>query len=121
MADAPQTVSEYIKTFPKDTQEKLRAIRKVIKDVAPGAVESVSYRIAGYKLGGKALMYFAGHSQHVAVYPIPPLSPTTEKEIKPYLVSKGTLRFALDKPLPLGLIRKVVQGHVKRVEKGSKK
>jgi len=121
MADGPQTVSEYIKTFPKGTQEKLVAIRKIIKSVAPDAVESVSYRIAGYKLDGKALMYFAGHSQHVAVYPIPPLPPADEKQVKPYLVSKGTLRFALDKPLPLGLIRKVAQGHVKRVEKASKK
>ncbi|MCL4256899.1 MAG: DUF1801 domain-containing protein [Anaerolineales bacterium] len=116
MAASPQTVSEYIKTFPKGTQEKLAAIRKVIKEVAPAAAESVSYRIAGYKLDGKALMYFAGHSQHVAVYPIPPLPAATEKEIKPYLVSKGTLRFALDEPLPLGLIRKVAQGHVKRVQ-----
>ncbi len=115
MADGPQTVSEYIKTFPKGTQEKLTAIRKIIKSVAPAAVESVSYRIAGYKLDGKVLMYFAGHSQHVAVYPIPPLPPADEKQVKPYLVSKGTLRFALDKPLPLGLIRKVAQGHLRRV------
>lgn len=121
MADTPQTVSEYIMTFPKATQEKLHAIRKIIKDVAPAAVESVSYRIAGYKLDGKVLMYFAGHSQHVAVYPIPPLPAETETAVKPYLVSKGTLRFALDKPLPLGLIRKVAQGHVKRVRAAAAK
>ncbi|UYN89535.1 MAG: hypothetical protein KIT08_10610 [Anaerolineales bacterium] len=115
MASAPASVAEYIKTFPKGTQEKLVAIRKIIKDVAPTASESVSYRIAGYKLDGKVLMYFAGHSQHVAVYPIPPLPAETERAVRPYLVSKGTLRFALDKPLPLGLIRKVAQGHVRRV------
>lgn len=121
MADNPQTVSEYIKTFPKGTQEKLVAIRKIIKSVVPDAAESVSYRIAGYKLDGKVLMYFAGHSQHVAVYPIPPLPAETERAVRPYLVSKGTLRFALDKPLPLGLIRKVAQGHLKRVRASGSK
>lgn len=121
MADAPQTVSEYIKTFPKPTQEKLQAIRKTIREVAPTATELISYRIAAFKLDGKYLMYFAGHSKHVAVYPIPELSPAVEKQIQPYLVSKGTLRFALDKPLPLGLIRKVAKAHVKRVEKTKKK
>lgn len=115
MAESPQTVSEYIKSFPKPTQEKLQAIRKIIREVAPTAAESISYRIAGYKLNGKVLIYFAGHSKHVAVYPIPPLPPTVEKQIQPYLVSKGTLRFPLDEPLPLALIRKVAQAHLKRV------
>jgi len=121
MAESTHTVSEYIKSFPKPTQEKLQAIRKVIREVAPDAEESISYRIAAYKLHGKALIYFAGHSKHVAVYPIPPLSPSVEKQIHPYLVSKGTLRFPLDAPLPLALIRKVAQAHVKRVEKTKKK
>ena len=111
----PKTISEYIKTFPKPTQEKLRAIRETIKKAAPEAKESISYRIAAYKLDGKALMYFAGHKNHVAVYPIPPVSTEVQKQLVQYQASKGTLRFALDKPLPLGLIRKVALAHVKRV------
>ena len=111
----PKTISEYIKMFPKPTQEKLRAIRETIKKAAPEAKESISYRIGAFKLDGKALMYFAGHAKHVAVYPIPPVSAELQKQLEPYIFSKGTLRFALDKPLPLGLIRKVAQAHVKRV------
>lgn len=115
MSQAPATVSEYIATFPQNTQIMLQAIRSTIQDVAPEAKESISYRIAAFTLDGRYLVYFAGHSKHVAVYPIPPVSATLEKQLQPFLVSKGTLRFALDKPLPLALIRKVAQAHVRRV------
>jgi uncharacterized protein YdhG (YjbR/CyaY superfamily) len=114
MAQA-KTTSEYIKAFPKDTREKLQAIRQTIKKAAPGAVEAISYGIPVFRLKDTYLIYFAGYKNHVSVYPIPPASAALKKQIEPYVFSKGTLRFALDKPLPLGLIRKVAQAHVKRV------
>ncbi|MCW5887515.1 MAG: DUF1801 domain-containing protein [Anaerolineales bacterium] len=121
MAESPKTVSEYIRTFPPATQQLLQAIRTTIQDAVPEAQEAISYRIAAFTVGGKYLMYFAGHSKHVAVYPIPPLPASTQKQIEPYQASKGTLRFALDKPLPLALIRKLALAHRKRIKETVKK
>jgi uncharacterized protein YdhG (YjbR/CyaY superfamily) len=104
------TVDEYIDLFPKNTQTKLKEVRKLIKKTAPEAEELISYAIAAYKLRKKALIYFAGYEKHIGLYPLPHnIDPEFAEEIKPYVAGKGTLRFPLDRPLPLALIEKVVK------------
>lgn len=109
-----KTVGEYIKSFPKDVRTKLSQARKAIKEVAPKAKEGISYDIPTYWLHGKYLIYFAGHKQHIAVYPVTrKVSQALGKEIAPYRAMKGTLRFPLDKPLPVGLIKRVTKVRAK--------
>jgi uncharacterized protein YdhG (YjbR/CyaY superfamily) len=55
------------------------------------------------------LVYFAAYKQHVAVYPVPEGSAALTKALAPYVTGKGTARFALDKPVPLGLIKRMVK------------
>lgn len=103
-----ETVPEYIETFPPEVQKILKKIRATIRKAAPKATESISYQIAAYKLDGKVLIYFAGFSKHVSVYPAPRSAPEFAEELAAYKGGKGTVQFPLDKPIPYELITRIV-------------
>ena len=103
------SIDEYIATFPEETQKLLEEVRATIKAAAPDAREKISYQIAAFELNGKNLIYFAGWKNHIAMYPIPSGSEAFNKQLSRYMDGKGTLKFPLDKPLPLKLISKVVK------------
>ena len=108
------TVSEYIADFPDDVQIVLKKLRTTIRKVVPEADEVISYNIPTFKLNGKYVIYFAGFEHHVSLYPITDgTRKKFGKELAPYLSGKGTAKFPLDKPLPLGLIAKIVKYKLK--------
>lgn len=120
----PTTIDEYIRLFPDDVQVILQKLRQTIRKAAPAATEAISYQIAAFKMGG-ALIYFAGYTKHVGVYPVTAgLEKALKKEIAPYRSGKGTLRFPLDQPIPYGLVTKIVKVRVAEMadnKKGKKK
>jgi uncharacterized protein YdhG (YjbR/CyaY superfamily) len=105
------TVDEYIALFPPEVQQILSRIRAIIRETAPQATESISYKIPAYHLDG-VLVYFAAYKNHVSIYPAPNGVEALQEEIAPYLSSKATLKFPLNRPIPYELIRKVVQFRV---------
>lgn len=115
------TIDAYIKTFPKDTQEILKKLRKTIKSALPkDATEGISYRIPTFYLGGKYLVYFAGFEHHVSVYPATTAAVDQVERLSEYKVSKGTLKFPLDKPIPFTKIKKFVCLRVKEYQESLK-
>lgn len=113
-AKKPATPDEYINAFPAATQKALKSLRAAIKKAAPGADEGISYSMVGYKLGGP-LVYFGGFKAHVSLFPTSSKLQPFEKELLPYHRSKGTIRFPLDKPLPIDLIRRIIAFRVKEL------
>lgn len=111
----PKTVDEYIQQFPKDVQGILKKIRQIICTAAPKAEESISYGMAGYKLNGKALIYFGGWKTHIGLYALPSGTAAFRKELTKYKTSKGTIQFQLEKRVPYGLVKKIVLFRVKEV------
>lgn len=107
------SVDAYIASFPADVQTKLERVRRTIRRAAPGAEERISYQIPAYRLNGRYLVYFAGFKQHIGVYPLPKGDAKLITAMTPYQAGKGTVRFVLDKPLPLALIRRIVLAHKK--------
>lgn len=103
-----KTVDEYLANFSGETRKKLDTIRKMIKKEIPSGEEVISYGIPTIKIEGKYIIYFAGYPNHVSIYPLPQNEQLRE-EIKSYIAGKGTLKFPLDKPLPVELIQKVIQ------------
>jgi uncharacterized protein YdhG (YjbR/CyaY superfamily) len=101
------TVDEYIASFPPDVQRTLEEVRAAIRGAVPGTEERISYGIPTFALDGRYVVYFSGWKRHVSVYPVPDADPALQREIAPYRAGKGTLKFALDKPLPLDLISRV--------------
>lgn len=104
-----ESVDEYISIFPVDVQEILENIRKLIKETAPEATETISYQIPTFKTNGHFLIYYAAFKNHVSVYPITTgMKRELKEEIEPFVKGKGTLQFPLSKPIPYDLIKKIV-------------
>ncbi len=114
------TVDEYITSFPKDIQPKLKEMRKLIRDTAPDAQEKISYQMPCFFLNGN-LVYFGGHTNHIGFYPTASGISNFKKELAGYTFSKGAVQFPLDKPLPAALIRKIVRFRVEEQKKKKKK
>ena len=109
------TVDAYIADFPKSTQTLLKQVRKAIRDNAPGAVESISYGMPGYKLNGKPLVYFGGYEHHIGFYATPSGHSAFEKELSKYKQGKGSVQFPIGEAMPISLIEKIVRYRVKEV------
>lgn len=103
------SIDEYISTFPEDVQKILQELRKTIKAAAPDAGETISYGIPTFTLNGKYLIYFGGWKNHISIYPIPTGTEAFNKQVSKYVEGKGTLKFPIDKPLPMKLITKIVK------------
>jgi len=103
------SIDEYIASLPEETHKLLEEVRATIKAAAPEAREKISYQIAAFELNGRNLIHFAGWKNHIAIYPIPSGSEAFNKEVSKYADGKGTLKFPLDKPMPLKLITKIVK------------
>ena len=109
---AAKNTDDYIRQFPEKQQAALEQIRKAIKAAAPTAAEVISYQMPAYQLNGM-LVYFAGYENHVGFYPTPSGIEAFKKELAVYKGAKGSVQFPIDKPLPLGLIKKIVQFRIK--------
>ncbi len=110
------TVDAYVASFPEEVRARLETIRAIVQEVAPAASETISYQIPTFKLDGRALIYVAAWQKHIAVYPVPEGTDAFRREIEPYVASKGTVRFPLNKPVPYDLIRKIVLHRLKEGE-----
>jgi len=110
---APKDIDEYIAGFPNDVQEILEKIRMTIRKAAPDAEETISYQIPTFTLKGEYLVYFAAYKKHIGLYPAPRGIERFKKELSLYEGGKGTVRFPLDKPIPFGLIKRIVRFRAK--------
>ena len=112
-----KTVTDYIAAAPKDKRAALMKLRKTIKAAAPKATESLSYGIVGYKQNGKRLVYFGYWKAHYALYGTSgAFIDAHAAELKPYVTTKGTIRFPADTPLPDRLVTKIVKARLAEVE-----
>ncbi len=101
-------IDEYIALFPVEIQSKLQEIRATIKAAAPDAEEKISYQMPAFAQKG-ILVYYAPRKNYIGFYPTSSGTQAFEQELSAYEHTKGTIKFPLDKPLPLDLISKIVK------------
>ena len=110
------SVADYLKAVPPAQRALLKKLRQTIKAAAPKATELISYGIPGYKHHGM-LVYFAAFKNHCSLFGVSgALMKTHRKALAPYKMSKGTIQFTVDKPLPMALVRTLVKARVKENE-----
>ena len=120
MAPKPKNIDQYMEGLPTGTKKMLQQIRSTVKKTAPGVEEVISYSIPAFKFNKKVLLYFAGWSDHVSIYPVPKANATLQKQISRYQTGRGTLQFPLDKPLAVKLDSSIVKMRVKENAPGAK-
>jgi uncharacterized protein YdhG (YjbR/CyaY superfamily) len=106
------TIDEYIAQFPGEIRDILQQLRQTIKEEAPHAEETISYRMPAFRLKGN-LVYFAAFRDHISFFPTSSTIVAFREELSGYKTSKGTIRFPYDKPIPFDLVRKIVRFRVK--------
>jgi uncharacterized protein YdhG (YjbR/CyaY superfamily) len=112
-----QSVDEYIKSFPTETQKILYQIRDLITNTSPEAVESISYSMPAYNLNGKPLIYFAAYENHIGLYATPTGHDAFKEEFSRYKTGKGSVQFPLSEPMPFELIKRVTAFRVQALSK----
>ncbi len=111
------SIDEYIAEFPPEIQKVLEELRALIREVAPDATETISYAIPTFDLNGHHLVHFAGYANHVGFYPVPSAIEAFKEELAPFRSGKGSAQFPHDQPLPVDLIRRIVEF---RVQEGAR-
>jgi uncharacterized protein YdhG (YjbR/CyaY superfamily) len=110
-ASSSKDVDLYIAKIPRTLQNKLKELRRVIKQVAPKAKESISYGMPFYDYNGR-LVYFAAMRGYIGLYIPPPIIANHIKELKPYFTTKSAIHLPLKK-LPTALITKLIRARIK--------
>jgi uncharacterized protein YdhG (YjbR/CyaY superfamily) len=122
MRDAGPHVSidAYLAEVPPTQRAALQSLRETILDVAPGAVECLSYGMPAFRVDGRVICYFAATRKHCAFYP-GGLVPQFEAELAGFSTSKGTIRFQPEAPIPDPLLRRIVADCVERANARGRK
>ncbi len=107
-----KTVNEYLARVPEPARTTLKKVRAGIRAAAPSdAIETISYGIPAFKYKGM-LAWYAAFSGHCSLFPGASGIAACADDLKEYSISKGTIRFPIDKPLPSALIKKLVKARV---------
>jgi uncharacterized protein YdhG (YjbR/CyaY superfamily) len=94
----------------------MNEIRDIVRALAPDAVEVFSYRIPGFKLNGKALVWYAAFTHHTSLYPMTAdIRRANAAALEGYKMSTGTVQFPLDRPLPVALVKRLVKARIAEV------
>jgi uncharacterized protein YdhG (YjbR/CyaY superfamily) len=108
------SVDDYIASYPEETRTQLAGVRRAIRRAVPQAGEKISYGMATFTIEGKPLIYYAGWKNHVGLYPVPTGDPEFEDAIGPYRRAKDTVRFPINRPVPLELVAEITELCLKR-------
>ena len=118
-----KSVDDYIRGYSSEIQQILEEIRQAIKSVVPEATERISYNMLSFRFHGN-LVYYGAFKEHIGFYPASmTVFEKFKEELKTYKQSgKGTVQFPYEKPVPLNLIKQIVQFRAKEnIEKMRKK
>lgn len=106
-------IDTYIVNYSGEVRHRLEQLRDTCQTAAPAVVEALSYGMPTYKLGGKNLVHFAANKHHIGIYPSPSAIAHFADKLTAYSTSKGTLQLPHSEPLPLDLVREIVEWRVR--------
>jgi len=110
-------VDAYIDRLPDAFRQALTDLRATIAKAAPGAEECISYQMPAFRYKGRVLVYYAAFKKHCSFFPgSVAVADAFADELASFRVSKGTIHFTPDEPLPKSLVRKIVKAKMKEID-----
>ena len=111
----PKTIDAYLARVPQPARSTLQKVRAAIRSALPSsATETISYKIPAFR-HGEIVIWFAAFSNHCSIFPTGRIIEMFKADLKPYTISKGTIQFPTDKPLPAILIKKMVKARLAQI------
>ncbi len=106
----PSTVEAYLAALPDDRRIVLEELRATIRTAAPGATETIAYGMPAFRShGDRFLVSYAAFKRHTSLFPASgAVVEALGEELTPWLAGKGTMRFPVDRPIPLVLVTRIV-------------
>jgi len=112
---APKSIDAYLASVPEPAHSTLQKVRAAIRSaLPPSATETISYKIPAFR-HGQIVIWFAAFANHCSLFPTARVIDLFKDELKPYTLSKGTIQFPLNKPLPASLIKKLVKARLAQI------
>jgi uncharacterized protein YdhG (YjbR/CyaY superfamily) len=112
-------MDEYLAGVPEPARSRLREVRATVRSVVPAeAAECISYQMPTFKYKASPAIYFAAFAKHCSLFPASlAVIAKFKEELKGFDISKGTIRFPVDKPFPPALLKKMVKARLAEIER----
>lgn len=115
-----ESVDAYLAAKPPHVRAALEQVRRTVRKAVPDAVEVISYQMPACKLAGRILLYFAGWTDHLSIYPATgPVMEALGPRLAPHRAGRGTLRFDLARPVPVRLIARFASLRAEELRSGA--
>jgi uncharacterized protein YdhG (YjbR/CyaY superfamily) len=112
---APKTIDDYLAGVPEPAHSTLQKVRAAIRSaLPPAATQTISYKIPAFR-HGQVIIWFAAFANHCSLFPTARVIEMFKDDLKPYTLSKGTIQFPTDKPLPAPLVKKLVKARLAQI------
>lgn len=109
-------IDSYLASVDEPQRATLEKLRLTLRSVLPDADEGISYGAPAFKVGGKAIAGFAAYKDHLSYLPHSgSVTGELATELADYKTTKGSLQFAIDRPLPEDVVRALVAARLKEL------
>lgn len=113
---AQDDIDAYVAALEEPKRSTLEALRKAIMEVVPEAEQGLSYGAPAFKVQGKTVAGFAAFKNYLSYLPHSGgVLAELGDDVASYETSKGSLKFAVDKPLPKRLVKKLVTTRIREL------
>jgi uncharacterized protein YdhG (YjbR/CyaY superfamily) len=113
---ASQEIDRYLAALDEPKRSTLEALRRSILEIVPEAEQGISYGAPAFKVQGKAVAGFAAFKSHLSYVPHSgSVLATLQDDTAAFETSKGSLKFAVDKPLPKRLVKKLISARMREL------
>lgn len=110
-------IDAYLAELAEPQRATLTEMRRRIQALVPDAEQVISYRLPGFRLSGKMIAGLAAFKKHNSYLPHSgSVLSALPDDVSGYTCTKGSLHFALDEPLPVELIRRLLQTRLDQAE-----
>jgi len=110
-------IDDYLEKVTGPQRAELERVRRVVKEVVPEAKEVISYGMPGFKYNNKYLVGFAAFKDHMSLFPTSGPVEALKEKLGKFELSKGTIQFTLDNPLPDSLIQEILSQRLADISK----
>jgi uncharacterized protein YdhG (YjbR/CyaY superfamily) len=102
-------VDEYLSAVAEPKRGTLEALRHTILEIVPEAEQVISYRVPAFRVRGKIVAGFAAFKDHLSYLPFSgSVLGQLADELDGYTMTKSSLHFPVDQPLPKALVTKLI-------------